>query len=114
MNNQTTEPLVGVDYGKTKNLSDFQADLHACSRTREITARKNLEVSLVGFGSAAHAVLQVLREWRDQFDTLEFLSDTPQHHLELDEFALKSTGTSVSVDDVIAKIDAHLEDDDTL
>ena len=39
------------------------------------------------------------------------IQDCGQSHLELDESTLKSTGKSVSVDDVIDRIDEHLAND---
>lgn len=38
-------------------------------------------------------------------------ADAGQHHLELDESALQSTGKSVSIDDVLASIDYALNSD---
>ena len=43
-----------------------------------------------------------------ELQQLEQLPETGQHHLEIDETALKSTGKSVSVDEVIANIDKVL------
>lgn len=43
-------------------------------------------------------------------DTPVYDTTTPQHHLELNETTLKSTGKSVDIDAVIAKIDALTAD----
>ena len=75
---------------------------------RKMVSHPGLEISLCGTGS-----LPVAFVWNE--DVANFCVDDlvismpdnqkGQHHLELDESTLESAGKSVSVDEVIAKID---------
>ena len=70
---------------------------------------ENLRASIAdGCYKAFIEFAQTLREVSNNVNTQKH----GQSYLELDETALEPTGKSVSVDDVIAKIDKHLSDAD--
>ena len=81
--------------------------------------RATIQKAVSGIGASARSAQNALSQFADAvkeceplvdeflFESAKILGYQPegQHHLELDESTLKSTGKSVSVDDVIAKID---------
>ena len=76
--------------------------------------------AMQGLGQAIHESKPLIDEFinalsaevcsrlTSELQQLDQLPETGQHHLEMDENALKSTGKSVSVDEVIANIDKVL------
>ena len=113
MTKETREPQINQDLEPLKALG---STIYNFSSAASLPVRSAMQ----GLGQAIYESKPLIDEFinalsaevcnrlASELQQLEQLPETGQHHLEMDENALKSTGKSVSVDEVIANIDKAL------